>query len=348
MRRAWRTIGVSGPVLLAAACSDFAPEIVLVIETPVSTDVTVGDFLTLALTASGSAAGVTWSSSDEGVAVVQDGTVEARRPGQVRIAAAAPNAVTAEVVLTVVERPGGYTAEEIDYFTEIAFGAEFGTSSPLLRRWRLDAGPRIRINGSPSPGDLLVLDSVIVEIVGDYASVEMHFVPEASFRGILPQAPPGNIGIAWVWWDPADDYLFESVVLISTDESEPRRAHVIREEITQMLGLLQDSFLYPRSVFYQGPSFVGEYLPIDRAVIEILYRPELTVGTPLLESAQVARTLLRAGAHAPLVARADGAASVAPPAPAAASRAPEGWWGGLARGEGPGIPGSAGGSTAGR
>lgn len=301
--------GRAAPLLglaLATACADAGPEIALVIEMPASTQVTVGDYLPLSVTASSSVPAFTWSTSDERVAVVSQGTVEARRPGGVTISVSAPGAVPADIGLTVVERPGGYGVDEIDYFTEVAFGSEFGGATPLLRRWHADRGPLIRVNGAPSAGDQLALDSVIAElnrltplgidIVADSPTVEMHFIPQSEFQDVLPQAPEGNNGIVWVWWG-GDQHIFRSVVLISTTTAEARRAHIIREEITQMLGLLKDSFRYPASIFYQPVSDVTEYLPIDRSVIELLHRPELSVGMTAEEGAQVARTLLRPGPH---------------------------------------------------
>ncbi len=294
-----------GWALLAGACSDAAgPEIALVIDVPPSTEITVGDFLTLMVTATSGGPLISWASSDESIAsVAGGGAVEAKRPGTVTMTASAEGATSAEIVLTVVERPGGYVADEIDYFLEIAFGSEFGGATSLLRRWPSGSGPLIRVNGTPSTGDREVLDSVIaeinrlapdldIELVADFPTVEMHFVPQSDFATLLPQAPPGNNGLVWLWWGE-DQYLFQSVVLISTATGEALRAHIIREEVTQMLGLLQDSFRYPQSIFYQAFSDVTEYLPINRAVIDLLHRPELRVGMTTTEAARVARTLLR-------------------------------------------------------
>ena len=265
------------------------PGSVMVIGAPPSTAITVGDFLTLMVTATAGGPLISWASSDESVAsVAGGGAVEAKRPGAVTVTASAEGATSAEIALTVVERPGGYVADEIDYFLEIAFGSEFGGATSLLRRWPSGSGPLIRVNGTPSTGDREVLDSVIaeinrlalgldIELVADFPTVEMHFVPQSDFATLLPQAPPGNNGLVWLWWGE-DQYLFQSVVLISTTTGEALRAHIIREEVTQMLGLLQDSFRYPQSIFYQAFSDVTEYLPIDRSVIDLLHRPELRVG----------------------------------------------------------------------
>lgn len=289
----------------ASGCGDAGPELALAIEAPATDEITVGDFLLLTATATGAVGPIVWSTSDDRIAGVSEGTVEGKRPGTVKISASAAGAKSAEIALAVVERPGGYTADEIDYFAEIAFGAEFGSTTTVLHRW--ESAPTIRINGSPTPGDLEVLDTVIaeinrlvptfdIEVVTASPSVEIHFIPESEFTTVLPQAPPGNNGIVWIWWS-TDQRIVESVILISTVVTEPLRAHIIREEVTQMLGLLNDSYRYPQSIFYQPFSSVTEYLPIDRVVIELLHRPELGPGMSAEQASRIARTLLRAASE---------------------------------------------------
>jgi hypothetical protein len=291
-------------VASTAGCGDSSqgPSEAVLIDPPGSTELVVGDFLSLTATATKPMA-VSWTTDDDRIATVVGGVVEALRPGAVIIAAELPGGAADFVSLTVIPRPGGYTAEEVDYFAEIAFGSEFGGAEPVLRRWPSGSGPLIRINGSPTDGDRAVVDSVLaemnrlapldIELVTDFPTAELHFVPTSSFTSILPQAPPGNDGLVWLWWD-ADQTLVRSVILIASDRPVEVRAHLIREELTQMLGLLQDSFRYPESIFYQGFSTVTEYLPIDRVVVELLYREELAVGMRPLDAQRVARTLLRA------------------------------------------------------
>jgi hypothetical protein len=56
--------------------------------------------------------------------------------------------------------------------------------------------------------------------------------------------------------------------------------HLIREELTNGLGLMNDSWQYPESILYQGWTDVILYAPIDRAIIGLLYdsrlRPNMT------------------------------------------------------------------------
>jgi hypothetical protein len=53
--------------------------------------------------------------------------------------------------------------------------------------------------------------------------------------------------------------------------SEEGQKHLLREELTQSLGLKNDSYDYPKSIFYQGWTTTTEYAPIDRELIQMLY-----------------------------------------------------------------------------
>jgi hypothetical protein len=47
--------------------------------------------------------------------------------------------------------------------------------------------------------------------------------------------------------------------------------HLLREELTQSLGLCNDSYDYPESIFYQGWTETTEYADIDKELIQMLY-----------------------------------------------------------------------------
>ena len=286
--------------LALGACGDSPAEprsdVIIVIDAPASTDIVVGDELRLTASTSAGAAPLSWASRDTSVAGVIAGLVEARRPGSVRIDVTA-GAASGSIDLRVLPRDGGYAATEIDYFAEIAFGAEFGGATPLVRRWAV--GPTIRVNGSPTGEDRATLERVLgelnalmtsaqVSLVESDAAVELHFAPRAQFPGILPQYVPGNVGFFWVWWD-ASQVLYRSVVLIANDVDPELRRHLIREEVTQMLGLMQDSFTFPESIFYQGSSRVSEYAPVDRALIEMLYGVHVAPGMERLAAVRELR-----------------------------------------------------------
>ena len=47
---------------------------------------------------------------------------------------------------------------------------------------------------------------------------------------------------------------------------------IIREEITQGLGLINDTYDYPESVFYHGRNFALKYTELDKEIIKKLYK----------------------------------------------------------------------------
>ena len=54
-------------------------------------------------------------------------------------------------------------------------------------------------------------------------------------------------------------------------ESVESAKHVLREEITQSLGLPNDSWKYAESIFYQGGSTSMKYSELDKQLISMLY-----------------------------------------------------------------------------
>jgi hypothetical protein len=55
------------------------------------------------------------------------------------------------------------------------------------------------------------------------------------------------------------------------NKDEESHRHLLREELTQSLGLMNDPWDYPESIFYQGWSTTTEFAPIDIYLIDLLY-----------------------------------------------------------------------------
>jgi hypothetical protein len=190
-----------------------------------------------------------------------------------------------------------WSDKEIDYLVEIGLGAEHGLSEPLVKKWTRD--PRIKVFGSPTDADQDALQGVIEElnslqsqitlrIVRRTPTIEIHFAPEAQFAGIESNYRPTNYGFFWTWWKGSGE-IYRARVLIATDHINQReRSHLIREELTQCLGLMKDSNRYPDSVFYGRWTDVTEYAPIDRSLVRMLYSDALQ---PNMTEAQVREAL---------------------------------------------------------
>lgn len=189
---------------------------------------------------------------------------------------------------SVGSSPGEPVGEkEIDYFVTVALGVEFGTSGPTIKKWTRDLW--IEVSGAPTAEDRATLDQVVgelnalqeqvhLELVDGLANVEMIFAPEADFSRLEPNYQPTNYGFFWVNWD-SDSEIYRARILISTDKVEQReRSHLIREELTQSLGLMRDSIKYPDSIFYANRSEVSKYAGIDETLIKLLYSEAIVPG----------------------------------------------------------------------
>ncbi|PQE00383.1 hypothetical protein CYL16_12240 [Mycobacterium sp. EPG1] len=174
-----------------------------------------------------------------------------------------------------------------DYFAEIAFGSEFGNSDHRIHKWTHN--PRITVHGSPTAADSATLARVIsdlndiigpidLELVPAGGDIDVYFVPEHEFASIADDYVPGNIGLFSTWWNGRGEMTRGRVLISTTIRGQSLRDHTIREEITQALGLAQDSYTYPDSIFHQEITTATEFSAIDRGVIEMLYRPEVVPG----------------------------------------------------------------------
>lgn len=179
-----------------------------------------------------------------------------------------------------------YIDREIEYFTEIALGTEYGNNTQAIRKW--DSDIRIKINGNPSEKDLETLNQVISdinEIIGDKINVsivntnqniDINFVPLSDFS--ICNAAPGNYGYFNCKW--RNNVIFECNICIATENTllPEERSHMIREELTQSLGLMKDSLKYRDSIFYEGWTQTQRYSEIDIKMIEILYSEKIRPG----------------------------------------------------------------------
>lgn len=180
-----------------------------------------------------------------------------------------------------------YSNQGLEYFFEIAFGAEYGTPTTVLHKWVNNI--RIKVNGSPTSEDISTLNQVIAElnsmmggislsIVSNDSNVEIYFTTIDQFPSIEPNYVPGNWGFFYIWWD-SSGAVNRGKILISTDKpNQQERSHLIREELTQSIGLMNDSFRYQQSIFYQGWTNTLSYAPIDCEIIQLLYDHRLKSG----------------------------------------------------------------------
>ena len=186
-----------------------------------------------------------------------------------------------------------YQIDVINYFKDIALGFEFGTASAITRKWKSPL--KIFVGGKDSPAlnlelnrikdeiNNLAKDGFKISIVNDsIASNYYIFLGSGQeYAQIYPNLVnyvENNWGLFNIYWS-SDNVLNYGHMYVDIQRANAQeQMHLLREELTQSLGLGKDSEKYPNSIFQSSWTQTTEYLPIDREVIRLLYHPEMKIG----------------------------------------------------------------------
>ncbi|KGP72587.1 DUF2927 domain-containing protein [Pontibacillus yanchengensis] len=182
---------------------------------------------------------------------------------------------------------GKYSDQALEYFQEIAFGSEWIDGDYPIRKWKSD--PKIKVSGSPTSEDAKALENTINDInqaqdsitltqQDENANIEIYFVPLEEFDQYVSNPKEGNWGLFKYWWK--EGYVINRAkILIATDvTSQKGRTHLIREELTQSLGLVNDSYSYPDSMFFQKYTYIKAFTDLDETLIKMLYENKIQPG----------------------------------------------------------------------
>jgi hypothetical protein len=180
-----------------------------------------------------------------------------------------------------------YTQQEQNYFAEIALGTEFGSGEARIHKW--SRGASVTLRGSPTSEDTRVLQALIEEInlaVGipllrfteQQGDITIYMAPRSELKKYEPNYVEGNDGFFWLYWGWPSNNIRKANIVIDQSLEPQTRQHVLKEELTQSLGLANDSYRYKESIFFQSFSSVTTYSATDRAVMEMLYRCDVASG----------------------------------------------------------------------
>ncbi len=190
----------------------------------------------------------------------------------------------------------------IRYWADIACYGEFSSDHDgYVKKWGTDE-IRIFVDGDPTDRDMKVikrhlkqLNSVphLPELVltndADDADTVMMF---DSYDNLLDnydffeENSNGMFNISWSG-DPEPFSIYKGDILIATDIEQRIRDHVIVEELTQHLGLMDDSYEFRTSIFQQAVSPSPAPNELDWLVIEMHHRPEIEPGMETDEAMQI-------------------------------------------------------------
>ncbi|QKX03468.1 DUF2927 domain-containing protein [Aquimarina sp. TRL1] len=186
-----------------------------------------------------------------------------------------------------------YEVSLIDYFKSIALGFEFGNASKITRKWENELN--IYIGGNPTSeilneletvkGEIneLATDGFSMNIVNDslQSNYYIFFGSGDTYASLFPSQSnlvTSNWGLFSVFWNNQNQLTSGHMYVDIERADTTAQKHLLREELTQSLGLARDSPKYMESIFQSAWTTTTEYAPIDKDVIRLLYHPDMNIG----------------------------------------------------------------------
>lgn len=172
----------------------------------------------------------------------------------------------------------------------ILTSTEYSTNSidNTIHTWHIPV-VTVAVHGNARASDFSCLNSTIndfntlsnttqLRIAKDYGAIDMFFDSIDKFPSIEPHYVPNNDGFFWYYWNDTNE-IIRSTILIRTDSrSSLDRCHMIREELTQSMGMPGDSNIHSDSIFFDGPSTSVTYSNLDKAIIQSIYNTSMYAG----------------------------------------------------------------------
>lgn len=196
----------------------------------------------------------------------------------------------------------------ISLFTEVALGSEYGDQRRILKKWVKPMiigieGPLSKELEEEFHSILLELNSLFTDgfrIALSTGEDEPNFIiyigskndPSLNvpFTRALLKANDGLFSIKF-----NQDHEIESgKMFVNTGTvSNQLQFHILREELTQSLGLGNDLLYDRQSIFYTGDSRTTTYSERDVEIIRLLYHPSLFPGLSESSVTSILKNLLR-------------------------------------------------------
>lgn len=172
-----------------------------------------------------------------------------------------------------------------NYYKRIAFGNEFNGDISGEKKWNTDV--KIFIIGEPDADLSEELTKILKELNDLIDPIELSitnnrsesnvivlFGSKSDFIELDSRVEPYvkyNEGLFMIEYINGEIDYGEMYVNTKGKLTAKEKKHILREELTQLLGLCNDSYMYKNSIFYQGWSDGTEYAQIDKELIKLLY-----------------------------------------------------------------------------
>nr|WP_299339092.1 DUF2927 domain-containing protein [Allomuricauda sp.] len=187
----------------------------------------------------------------------------------------------------------GLTDTEIDIFLQIVLNPEFGFQSNGARKWDKDLLVFLKnpertslVNEFNKISNEINELSQEIKIRRVFDESEANFIiffsdmdSYAKFEPTASEYLYDNLGFFWVRAN--ERFIVESgsmyVDVDRTDEIECQK-HLLREELTQSLGMMNDHNGPKNSIFHRGWNCTTKYSEMDKRIISVFLNNEIKAG----------------------------------------------------------------------
>ncbi len=214
--------------------------------------------------------------------------------------------------------PSEYELKQIEYFNEIALKSEYFDNPERVTKWRKKMSLFV-FDETNSEENLKTITNTIedinsissdgfqIEITDDYnnSNAFMYLCNKNKLEKIAPKFYDllndsinyDYSGFSYVEFKWSNFVITKALIFIDTDYPIEEQKHSIVEELTQSIGLLNDSDKYPESIFYDNDSIKNsksyQYSKMDIALISFLYNPKMKPGYGAKSAELVIKKILK-------------------------------------------------------
>jgi hypothetical protein len=181
------------------------------------------------------------------------------------------------------------TQQEIQkYFNEVAYGSDEMKDPKTNKITKWDKDIKMFIDGNYTAQDLITIKNLITELNGLIGNIKITIVKDKSESNSIVYFGDFNTfnskylynqsqyincnGYCLIYSFGETIFIDNVLIYISNGIDDIDKKHAIIEEITQSLGLANDSWSYEDSMFYEGYSTTQQLSKIDKEVIRMLYK----------------------------------------------------------------------------
>tara|TARA_R110001632_G_C11301680_1_gene413836 strand:- start:55 stop:672 length:618 start_codon:yes stop_codon:yes gene_type:complete len=179
------------------------------------------------------------------------------------------------------------TNSVIDYYNEITTKNEKGD---VINNKKYNKDIYIYVDGEKNDTLLLELNKIVDELNVLISPITIYISDDPNYKNILlyfgsmeglmdytgdyhrKEMLENNWGIFW-YLSTNENEIYHSWVFVDTQRTSTmkQRKHLLREELTQSLGMPNDSYKYPNSIFYGNWTETTEYSSLDKEIIKLHY-----------------------------------------------------------------------------